>query len=93
MRPDLARWIVRLARAGTLARGVLFALSGGMLVRAAWRRDPTAAGDFGDALTMLGATPAGPVLLAAVALGCAAYGAYQLAKARFRRMRLGAPTA
>lgn len=94
MRPDVARWIVRLARAGTLARGVLFALCGGMLARAGWRRDPSAAGDFGDALTMLGATPAGPVLLGAVALGCAAYGTYQLAKARFRRMRLGGvPTA
>jgi hypothetical protein len=89
MRPDVARWVVRLARAGTLARGVLFALCGGMLARAGWRRDPDAVGDFGDALTLLGARPAGQVLLGLVALGCVAYGAYQIAKARLRRIRLG----
>jgi hypothetical protein len=93
MRPGVARWIVRLARAGTAARGVLFALCGGMLVRAGWRRDPGAVGDFGDALTLLGASPAGPIVLALVALGCVAYGAYQLAKARFRRVYLGAALA
>lgn len=89
----VAAWIVRLARAGTLARGVLFAVCGGMLARAGWRRDPAAVGDFGDALTVLAAAPAGPVLLAVVSLGCVAYGGYQFAKARFRRMRLTRPPA
>jgi hypothetical protein len=89
MRPRLAAWIVGLARAGTAARGVLFALTGGTLVHAGWQRDATAVGDFGDALTRLAARPAGPLLLGLVATGCVSYGAYQLAKARFRRLRLG----
>lgn len=88
MQPRLAAWIVGLARAGTAARGVLFALTGGTLARAGWQRDATAVGDFGDALTRLAARPAGPLLLGLVAAGCVSYGAYQLAKARFRRLQL-----
>ena len=88
MQPRMAARIVALARAGTAARGVLFALTGWTLARAGWQRDATAVGDFGDALTRLAARPAGPLLLGLVATGCVSYGAYQLAKARFRRLQL-----
>jgi len=72
MRPGLARTIVRLARVGTAARGVLFALTGTLLVRAGWASDAEVAGDFGDALTGLATRPAGPVLVALVSGGCVA---------------------
>jgi hypothetical protein len=88
MTPRVAAWIIGLAQAGTAARGVLFALTGGTLARAGWTRDPEAVGDFGDALTWLAARPAGPVLLGVVASGCVSYGVYQIAKARYRRLQL-----
>jgi hypothetical protein len=93
MRPELARAIVRLARVGTAARAALFAVIGGLLVRAAWRRDATGVGGLGDALDVLDDTAIGPVLVALASAGCVAYGLYQLAKARFRRLTLGAVAA
>jgi hypothetical protein len=43
-------------------------------------------GDAGDALTMIGEAAFGPLLLAIVGAGFIAYGAYQLAKARYQRI-------
>lgn len=82
------RWVVRLARAGTMARGGAFGFAGLLLVGAALRGEASTIRGLGDALGALARQPAGPWLLAVVATGFVAYGVYQLAKARFRRIRV-----
>lgn len=89
VRPAVVRLIAQLARAGVAARAVLFALCGGLLVHAAWTGEPGRVGGLGEALDTLSDAPAGPALVGVVAAGCLAYGLYQLAKARYRRLRLG----
>jgi len=79
--------VLGLARAGTAARGVLFAICGLLALQSAVRGDPTRVGDIGDALTVIETQPAGPWLIALVGGGCLAYGLYQLAKARYRRIQ------
>ncbi len=76
------RRIVAIARVGVFARGVVLVLIGGFLVTAAWRYDPSAAGGTEEALRALGPE----WLLFAVAVGLVAYGIYQLAEARYRRI-------
>lgn len=87
-RPETARWVVRLGRAGTIARGIVFVLIGAFLVRAALRYDPNQAADIGDSLAAIAVQPFGRILLALIALGVVAYGVYQLATARWRRMKV-----
>ena len=77
-----------LARLGLTARAVLFALSGWLLFHAGWTGDPRRVGGLGAALDALAAAPAGRAVVGLVAAGCVAYGIYQLAKARWRRVRL-----
>jgi hypothetical protein len=83
------RWIVRAGRLGIGARGVVFALVGSFLVRAALRRDPGEAGGLPEALAAVEGAPFGRVLLAVAALGLMAYGVYQLVNARWRRVAAG----
>jgi tetrahydromethanopterin S-methyltransferase subunit F len=80
------RLITGAARFGTLARGVVFAICGLLAIEAALTRQPGRVGDIGDALSTVETTPAGSGALAMVALGFMAYGAYQLAKVRYRRV-------
>jgi hypothetical protein len=83
---DTRQWIVRVGRAGLGARGVVFAITGGLLLLAALRRDPGQAGGLGESLAALERAPYGGVLLSLVALGLMAYGVYQLVNARWRRV-------
>lgn len=85
---DARRWLARLARLGSAARGVAFGYCGALLLGAARRGDGDVVRGLGDALSDLGALRFGPPLLALVGLGFVAYGAYQLAKVRFRRYQL-----
>ena len=80
---QMRRALVRAARIGQIARGVVFGMMGLFLVRAALQHDPSEAGGLGEALRELGQQPYAPVVLGTVALGLAAYGAYQLALARW----------
>lgn len=80
------RVIALAARAGTAARGLIFAICGLLVVRAALDSSPEIVGDAGDALTMIRDAAFGPLLLAVVGAGFVAYGAYQLAKARYQRI-------
>jgi hypothetical protein len=82
------RWVVRLARVGTVARGVAFGFAGLLLSSAALRGEASTVHSLGDALGALARQPAGPWMLGVVAAGFVAYGAYQLAKARFRRIQV-----
>ena len=81
------RWVVRIARAGLLARGVVFTMVGGFLLLAALRTDPREARGVAGALQTLQEQPFGPWLLGAVGVGLAAYGVYELVRARYRRIR------
>ena len=83
------RAIAGAARAGTVARGLIFVVCGILVVRAAVLSDPDIVGDAGDALAAIGSATPGPVLLLLTGAGFVAYGVYQLAKARYQRIASG----
>jgi Domain of Unknown Function (DUF1206) len=78
----------RAGQVGLVSRGVVFGIIGLFLIMAAAREQPEQARGFGGALATLAQQPYGPWLLGAVALGLAAYGAFVLVEARYRRMLL-----
>ena len=84
-----AEWIVRVGRFGIGARGVVFGIIGWFLIRAAMEYEPRRASGLAGALATLERQPYGPWLLGIVALGLIAYGLYQLANARYRRITAG----
>lgn len=75
-----------LGRLGYAARGVVFGVIGAFLVAAAIRADSSEAKGLGGALDALREQPFGWMLLALVAAGLAAFGAFGLAQARWRRI-------
>jgi hypothetical protein len=85
--PTAAKWIVRFGRFGIGARAVVLALIGVFLVRAGVQGDAGEAGGIDDSLHALATTDYRWLILGAVAFGLVAFGAYQLATARFRHMR------
>ena len=74
------------ARFGTVARGVVFCICGLLVFEAAFTGQPGRVGDVGDALATIDTSPFGAGALGIMALGFIAYGAYQLAKVRYRRV-------
>lgn len=86
--PETVRWLVRLARFGVIARGVVFLMIGWLVLQAAWRSDAEQAGGIGDSLSALGTQPYGSLVLGVAALGLIAYGVWQLANARYREMHV-----
>ncbi|MEO8575163.1 MAG: DUF1206 domain-containing protein [Gemmatimonadales bacterium] len=78
--------IVLAARAGTAARGVVFAICGALAISAAMSRSPQKIGDVDDALAVIREGAMGPLLLALMGAGFIAYGVYQLSKARYQRV-------
>jgi hypothetical protein len=82
--PD--RWeplIQRIGTAGYVAKGIAFAVSGGLLVYAAATEDVSTATGLDGAMNLIAAAPTGQWLLTAVAVGFAAFGLYALARARY----------
>jgi hypothetical protein len=75
--------IERIGRVGYVAKGIAFAVSGGLLVHASATRDVSTATGLDGAMNAIGAVPTGQWLLTAVALGFAAFGVYALARARY----------
>jgi hypothetical protein len=67
---------------------VAFGVIGLFLVQAALHHEPGEARGLDGALLALAEQPFGPYLLTLVAAGLAAYGAYALIEARYRRMLL-----
>src|SRR6185503_15029431 len=67
---------------GLSARAVVAALLGLFVVLSVWRHDPGEVRGLDGALRAVLDAPAGPPLLAAVALGLAAYGLFSLVSAR-----------
>ena len=76
----------RLGFVGLLARGVVFAIAGWFLIKAALDYDPQKAVGLGGALAKLANAPYGPWLLGLTAAGLTAFGAFCLAQARYRRV-------
>ena len=85
--PTASKWIVRFGHFGIAARAVVFAMIALFLFRAAREADSTEAGGIGDSLRELSQADHGSLVLGTVAFGLVAYGLYQLATARYRRMR------
>lgn len=86
MPPRARALVTQLGRVGTTARGLVFALAGGLVVAAAWTYDAHKAGGLDGALKTLRDQPFGPVLLTLAGLGLVAFGLYGLAEARYRRV-------
>ncbi len=76
----------RLGTVGTIARGLVFALAGALVIDAAVTFNPAKAGGLDKALYTLRNQPFGEFLLALAALGLIAFGIYGLAEARWRRV-------
>jgi hypothetical protein len=72
-------------RVGYVARGVAYAMVGGLLTAAALRYEPEQAGGLDEALKTLRDQPAGPLLLVAVAVGFASFGLFCFARARYEQ--------
>ena len=84
--PAARRTIRILGAIGNVARGLVFALVGFLVVVAAVRFEPNKAGGLDEALKTLRDQPYGPYLLAVTAIGLVAFGLYGLCEARFRRV-------
>jgi hypothetical protein len=80
------RAIVALGVAGYAAKGVAVAIVGVLLVVAAVRVDPAAAGGLDGAVKALVGMPAGPLLGALVGAGLLAYGVFTVLRAWFARL-------
>ncbi|HEV7122033.1 MAG TPA: DUF1206 domain-containing protein [Rhodanobacter sp.] len=80
--------VLALLAFGYVARGALFGLIGALLVHAAWQDDPGHAGGIAGALQAMRQQAFGPWLLGAVAAGLIAFGLAQIAKARYRQIRI-----
>jgi len=84
---EAGSWLVHVCRCGIAARGIVFGICGWYLVRAGIVHDATAAADTGEALGVIAHQRFGDVLLAVVAVGLIAYGAYEIVQARYRVIR------
>ncbi|GHB24821.1 membrane protein [Streptomyces clavifer] len=71
---------------GGAVRGIVFATAGGFAVAAAVQHEPGRAKGMDDTLRSFAETPAGPWLLALIALGLAAFGMFSWANARWRKV-------
>jgi hypothetical protein len=85
--PELEHWIVRVGRAGLVARGVVFGLIGLFLIQASRHDDAGQAVGLGGALQKLAEQPYGAILLGVVAAGLFMYGFFSLVEARYRRLK------
>lgn len=79
-------WYTAMGVFGHAARGVVFALAGVFIVRAAWEYDPQEAIGLDGALAKLANAEYGPLLLGVVAAGLFSYGLFCLVQARYRRV-------
>lgn len=81
--------VVRLGMIGTIARGVVFAVAGALVVDAAITFDANKSTGLDGALRTLADQPYGPWLLGIVALGLIVFGVYGFAAARWAKTTPG----
>jgi hypothetical protein len=86
MSRQVRKWMVRTGVLGHAARGVVFAMVGFFLAKAALEYDPDEAVGIDGALAKLADQSYGTWLLAAVAVGLLAYAVFCLVQARYRRI-------
>jgi hypothetical protein len=86
MSPRTRRVVERLGVIGTVARGLVFALTGLLVIDASVRYQPTKAGGLDTALKTLRDQPYGKFALIAAALGLIVFGVYGLCEARWRKV-------
>jgi len=84
-RRPLRKMVLRIARFGLGARGVVGIAMGWLLLRAVATFDPRQAKEIGGALRFLSTTVGGPLLMGVVALGLLSYGVAMWAVAFSRR--------
>jgi hypothetical protein len=84
---DQRKWATRLGRIGYVARGIVFSIMGILLVQAARLSDPMKARGIDGALMELVRQPYGWLLLAIVAAGLIAFGAYSILGAFWFRFK------
>jgi hypothetical protein len=80
---DISRW---LGIGGYVAKGIAYGLAGLLLVQAAVTYDPSKARGLDGALRTLADRPYGGLLLGVVALGIAAFSAFCVVQARYRKV-------
>lgn len=78
--------VVLLGRVGTVARGIVFAITGFLVVAAAWTATAAKAGGIDQAFETLLGQPYGTVLVVVLGLGLIVFGVYGLAEAAWRRV-------
>lgn len=78
--------IIRLGKAGYMAKGTAYAIAGILVVSAAVTYDADKARGLDAALKALAANSWGVWLLALIALGIAAFGVYCIAQAKYRKV-------
>ena len=71
---------------GTIARGLVFALVGALVLDAAITHEASKSGGIDKALLTLRDQPFGPYLMVVAALGLVVFGVYGLAEARWRKV-------
>jgi Domain of Unknown Function (DUF1206) len=71
---------------GYVAKGVVFAVAGVLVIVAVLQADPAKSTGLDGAVKTLGAAPYGQVLLILAAAGIAAYGVYSFVRSRYARM-------
>jgi hypothetical protein len=86
MSPTVRRTTRRLGVAGYAAKGVAYAIAGGLFVVAALTYDADKARGLDGGLRALAQESYGPILLGVVAAGIAAYGVFCLLQARYRKV-------
>jgi hypothetical protein len=84
--PRACAWIVPLARAGYVGRGLSFMPIGFFLAKAGWEARAMSAHDFSGALAALETQPGGHLVLGAGAAGLTAFGVFALFEAALRRI-------
>jgi hypothetical protein len=82
---SVRRTTIRLGQVGYTALGVVYGIAGLLVVVAAVRSDPSQATGLDIALKTLAAQPYGVALLLTTAAGLAAFGAFAVLDARYRR--------
>ncbi|WP_445269088.1 DUF1206 domain-containing protein [Streptomyces sp. DSM 41634] len=85
MSPTTRRVVAGLGIVGGVACGVVAAVAGLFVLLAAVRFDPGEAKGMDETLRSFAATPAGPVLLIAAAVGLLVFGLYSFCEARWRK--------
>jgi type IV secretory pathway VirB2 component (pilin) len=82
----MRRVVKVLGMTGTIARGLVFALVGVLVVDAAITHQASKSGGIDKALLTLRDQPFGPFLMLVAALGLVVFGVYGLCEARWRKV-------